>query len=76
MAKDVFFLDHRHAEESGGDDSVSKTNTYEVRRRTMNRLPLTNILGQAKMIKDLVLYFLKYLAEFSFLPSITHYDFA
>ncbi|KIO17985.1 hypothetical protein M407DRAFT_32351 [Tulasnella calospora MUT 4182] len=42
MAKDVFFLDHRHGEESGGDDSASKTNTYE-----------------AKMIKDLVLYFLK-----------------
>ncbi|KAG8955990.1 hypothetical protein FRC04_006439 [Tulasnella sp. 424] len=42
MAKDVFFLDHRNAEESGGDDSASKTNTYE-----------------AKMIKDLVLYFLK-----------------
>ncbi|KAG8892864.1 hypothetical protein FRC01_013906, partial [Tulasnella sp. 417] len=42
MARDVFFLDHRNAEESGGDDSASKTNTYE-----------------AKMIKDLVLYFLK-----------------
>ncbi|KAG8911359.1 hypothetical protein FRC01_005756, partial [Tulasnella sp. 417] len=42
MRKDVFFLDHRHAEETGGDDSVSKTNTYE-----------------AKMIKDLVLYFIK-----------------
>ncbi|KAG9045578.1 hypothetical protein FS837_006065 [Tulasnella sp. UAMH 9824] len=53
MAKDVFFLDHRHAEESGGDDSVSKTNTYE-----------------AKMIKDLVLYFLKYLAEISSRPPL------
>ncbi|KIO17982.1 hypothetical protein M407DRAFT_32349 [Tulasnella calospora MUT 4182] len=42
MARDVYFLDHRNAEESGGDDSASKTNTYE-----------------AKMIKDLVLYFLK-----------------
>ncbi|KAG8904211.1 hypothetical protein FRC01_008831, partial [Tulasnella sp. 417] len=30
MAKDVFFLDHRHAEESGGDESASKTNTYEA----------------------------------------------
>ncbi|KAG8887130.1 hypothetical protein FRB99_004317, partial [Tulasnella sp. 403] len=42
MAKDVFFLDHRHPEEGGGDDSVSKTNSFE-----------------ARMIKDLVLYFLK-----------------
>lgn len=30
MARDVFFLDHRHAEESGGDDSASKTNAYEA----------------------------------------------
>ncbi|KAG8980485.1 hypothetical protein FRC05_006118 [Tulasnella sp. 425] len=30
MAKDVFFLDHRNAEASGGDDSASKTNTYEA----------------------------------------------
>ncbi|KAG8876544.1 hypothetical protein FRB98_007247, partial [Tulasnella sp. 332] len=30
VAKDVFFLDHRHAEEGGGDESVSKSNTFEV----------------------------------------------
>ncbi|KAG8871651.1 hypothetical protein FRB98_000619 [Tulasnella sp. 332] len=30
MAKDVFFLDHRHAEEGGGEESVSKSNTFEV----------------------------------------------
>ncbi|KAG8922700.1 hypothetical protein FRC01_013709, partial [Tulasnella sp. 417] len=42
MTRDVFFLDHRNAEESGGDESASKTNAYE-----------------AKMIRDLVLYFLK-----------------
>ncbi|KAG8998674.1 hypothetical protein FRB90_012253 [Tulasnella sp. 427] len=42
MSKDVFFLDHRNAEGGEGDESASKTNTYE-----------------AKMIKDLVLYFLK-----------------
>ncbi|KAG8908691.1 hypothetical protein FRC01_007295 [Tulasnella sp. 417] len=30
MAQDVFFLDHRHAEDGGGEESVSKTNTYEA----------------------------------------------
>ncbi|KAG8980426.1 hypothetical protein FRC05_006058 [Tulasnella sp. 425] len=30
MAKDVFFLDHRHAEGGAGEESVSKTNTFEV----------------------------------------------
>lgn len=30
MAKNVFFLDHRHPDEGGGDESVSKTNPYEV----------------------------------------------
>ncbi|KAG8914739.1 hypothetical protein FRC00_011180 [Tulasnella sp. 408] len=30
MAKDVFFLDHRHAEGGAGEESVSKVNTFEV----------------------------------------------
>ncbi|KAG8957495.1 hypothetical protein FRC03_010078 [Tulasnella sp. 419] len=30
MAENVFFLDHRHAEDGGGDESASKTNKYEV----------------------------------------------
>ncbi|KAG8908575.1 hypothetical protein FRC01_007332 [Tulasnella sp. 417] len=30
MAKNVFFLDHRHAEGGAGEDSVSKTNAFEV----------------------------------------------
>ncbi|KAG8955926.1 hypothetical protein FRC04_006374 [Tulasnella sp. 424] len=30
MAKDVFFLDHRHGEGGAGEESVSKTNTFEV----------------------------------------------
>ncbi|KIO21376.1 hypothetical protein M407DRAFT_29032 [Tulasnella calospora MUT 4182] len=30
MAKDVFFLDHRHAEGGAGEESVSKINTFEV----------------------------------------------
>ncbi|KAG8944441.1 hypothetical protein FRC03_002079, partial [Tulasnella sp. 419] len=30
MAHNVFFLDHRHAEDGGGDESASKTNKYEV----------------------------------------------
>ncbi|KAG8908713.1 hypothetical protein FRC01_007272, partial [Tulasnella sp. 417] len=30
MSQDVFFLDHRHAEDGGGEESVSKTNTYEA----------------------------------------------
>ncbi|KIO31498.1 hypothetical protein M407DRAFT_67824, partial [Tulasnella calospora MUT 4182] len=31
MTTNVFFLDHRHAEEGGNEDLVSKTNLYEVR---------------------------------------------
>ncbi|KAG8982644.1 hypothetical protein FRB94_006469, partial [Tulasnella sp. JGI-2019a] len=30
MAENVFFFDHRHAEEGGGDESVSKSNSFEV----------------------------------------------
>ncbi|KAG8902313.1 hypothetical protein FRC00_012826 [Tulasnella sp. 408] len=30
MAKDVFFLDHRHPEGGAGEESVSKTNAFEV----------------------------------------------
>ncbi|KAI5123686.1 hypothetical protein M0805_001714 [Coniferiporia weirii] len=30
MARDVFFLTHGHKEQGGGDDTVSKHNTYEV----------------------------------------------
>ncbi|KAG8980424.1 hypothetical protein FRC05_006056 [Tulasnella sp. 425] len=30
MAKDVFFLDHRHAERGAGEESVSRTNIFEV----------------------------------------------
>ncbi|KAG8909678.1 hypothetical protein FRC01_006802 [Tulasnella sp. 417] len=30
MAKNVFFLDHRHAEGGAGEESVSKTNAFEV----------------------------------------------
>ncbi|KIO21374.1 hypothetical protein M407DRAFT_80478 [Tulasnella calospora MUT 4182] len=30
MAKDVFFLDHRHLEGGAGEESVSKTNAFEV----------------------------------------------
>ncbi|KIO17978.1 hypothetical protein M407DRAFT_226703 [Tulasnella calospora MUT 4182] len=30
MSRDVFFLDHRHGEDGGGEESVSKTNTYEA----------------------------------------------
>ena len=32
MAKNVFFLTHGHAENGGGEDSVSKHNMFEVRR--------------------------------------------
>jgi hypothetical protein len=31
LAYDMFFLDHRHTEEGGGEESVSKTNSFEVR---------------------------------------------
>ncbi|KAG9009435.1 hypothetical protein FRB93_005371 [Tulasnella sp. JGI-2019a] len=30
MAKDVFFFDHQHAEEGGGEESASKSNAFEV----------------------------------------------
>lgn len=30
MAQDVFFLDHRNAEDGAGEDSMSRTNSYEV----------------------------------------------
>ncbi|KIO31502.1 hypothetical protein M407DRAFT_67906 [Tulasnella calospora MUT 4182] len=30
MSQDVFFLDHKHAEDSGEEESVSKTNIYEA----------------------------------------------
>lgn len=62
MAKDVFFLDHRHPEDgAGGEDSVSKTNTYEVGSDTAVGVVaiLTVILRQVDMIKDLVMYFLR-----------------
>jgi len=31
MAKNVFFMTHGHAENGGGEDSVSKHNMFEAR---------------------------------------------
>ncbi len=62
VEKNVFFFSHSN-KENAEDDSVSKYNTFEVRRylgldsySTTQHVQLDN---QVDMIRDLVLYFLK-----------------
>lgn len=45
MQKDVYFLNHTHAE-AGTEDSVSKFNEYEVRTRYTSRAPADISLGR------------------------------
>lgn len=62
MLKDVFFLDHRHAEEGQGEDSVSKTNRFEVRMMMWPnsiRLLIRGLPFKVQMVKDLVMHFLR-----------------
>ncbi|KAG9045583.1 hypothetical protein FS837_006070 [Tulasnella sp. UAMH 9824] len=54
MARDVFFLDHRHAEESGGDDSASKTNAQGKYTRTGDIVVLCAYLGQLAKVRKLL----------------------
>ena len=60
MAKNVFFLTHKHKENGGEDDSVSKFNTYEVRLRHIGTwVKLKKSCRQVDMIVDLVMYLLR-----------------
>jgi hypothetical protein len=59
LVKNVFFLSHNH-KESGGEDSTSRYNAYEVSIALENMASDQFVVCQVDMIKDLVLYLLRY----------------
>lgn len=60
IQKNIFFVNHQHRENDGGDDNASKYNTYEVTTFVIPSIRFFNTCDpQAAMISDLVLYLLR-----------------
>lgn len=73
IQKNLFFVDHKHKENDGGDDNASKYNTYEVTPSSFI-IALIRFLtcdGQVAMITDLVLYLLR-LGSLCFSMNVVH----
>lgn len=58
ISENVVFFTHDH-QEDGGQESVSKVNTFEVRRCHVLIHPSRYQLSQVNMIVDLVMHFLR-----------------